>query len=135
MDFNSEIALETFINMCDELMIPAEEGLFRKSKISINKARDVKTESEMKSRMYGEEPLIHLVGDDAHLLKNIFKKMKKSGTWNSVAAGINSANGYGTAAYLQQKEVNSSGQGDAMKYKLVEKDGESYLLHKKYVLD
>ena len=26
MDFNSEIALENFINMCDELMIPATEG-------------------------------------------------------------------------------------------------------------
>ena len=26
MDFNSEIALENFINMCDELMIPATAG-------------------------------------------------------------------------------------------------------------
>lgn len=26
MDFNSQLALESFINMCDELMIPATEG-------------------------------------------------------------------------------------------------------------
>ena len=126
--------LESFVSFCDDMMI-AEEGLFSKTKISTDKARDAKTESEMKSLMYGEQPLIHLAGKDAYLLKNIFKKMKKSGTWSSVASGINAANGYGYMSYRQNKDINESGQADAMKYKLELRDDEAYLVFKKYELE
>lgn len=128
------VTTEAFINMCDELLIPAEESLFKKTKITIDKAKDVKTQSEMKSRMYGEEPLIHLTGNDSYILKNIFNKMKKKGVMGSVAAGLNSANGYGYASYKQQKDIEKSGQEDAMKYKLIENDGEYYLIFHKYQL-
>ena len=129
----NQITTEAFIDMCEDLMIPAEEGLFEKTKISVKQAKDVKSESEIKSNMYREEPLLHLTGPNKHQLKNIFKKMKSKGTWGYIAAGISIANGYGNTAYLQSKDV--SGQGDAVKYNIVEFDGETYLIHRKYELN
>lgn len=131
----NRISCEAFINICDELMIPAEEGLFKKTKVTIKQARDIKTESEMKSNMYGEEPILHLTGPNKHQLRNIFKKMKSKGTWGSVSSGINAANGYNHTSYCQSKDIENSGQADAMKYKLIESNGEIYLVHKSYKLD
>jgi hypothetical protein len=115
-------------------MIPAEEGLFKKKQISVSKAKDAKSLEQMKSNMYGEEPVIHLTGSDSEQLARIFKKMKKSGWGGSIASGINAANGYSYASYNQSKDVKNSGEQDAMKYKLVELSGESYLVFKGYEL-
>lgn len=126
-------ALESFIGFCDDMQI-AEEGLFKKHMISVNKARDVKTEAEMKKNMYGEEPLIHLTGPDANQLKMIFTKMKSKGTWGSIAAGVNAANGYMYTSSRQQERLEDSGQEDAIKYKLTTYNNENYLIHRKFQL-
>jgi hypothetical protein len=120
------MATEAFVNWCDSMMI-AEEGLFKKKPLSVSKAVDVTTEDEMKQEMRGGEQIIHLTGPKAHQLVHIFKKMKAGGWSNSIASGVNSANGYGYTAYSQQRDVNNSGQGDAMSYKLKEYKGENYI--------
>lgn len=97
MDFNSEIALENFINMCDELMIPATEGTAEDIQMELTpfKKRIYELEKEIKKNK-GSDPKtqiqllkqLKIVLNDA---KNTINKLPdaENEIWRKVLGWIN----------------------------------------------